>query len=78
MEQAVFLGALVVVFLVVIYRSGKKQDGFVRHFSRGAFMRDLNKKIENKKLGLRVLVWVISYLFEHTGEDFKPEILFIS
>ena len=50
MEQAVFLGALVVVFLVVIYRSGKKQDGFVRHFSRGAFMRDLNKKIENKKL----------------------------
>jgi hypothetical protein len=50
MEQAVFFGALVVILLVEIYRSGKKQDGFVRHFSRDVFMRDLNKKIENKKL----------------------------
>jgi hypothetical protein len=48
MEQAVFFGALVVMFVAVIYLSGKKQSGFVRHFSRGAFMRDLNKKMEEK------------------------------
>ena len=46
MEQAVFFGALVVMFVAVIYLSGKKKSGFVRHFSRGAFMRDLNKKME--------------------------------
>ena len=45
-----FLIAVIVVFLLLmIYRSGKKNDGFVRHFSRGAFMRDLNKKMEGKK-----------------------------
>lgn len=51
MEQAVSLGALVVilfvVLLMVIYRSGKKEDGFLRHSSRGDFMRDLNKKMED-------------------------------
>ena len=36
------------VLLAVIYRSDKKQDGFVRHFSRGAFMRDLAKTMEGK------------------------------
>ena len=25
--------------------------------------------------GHRVIVWVILYLFEHTGKDFQPEIL---
>lgn len=48
MEQAIFFGAIVVILLVVIYRSGRKKDGFVKHFSRGAFMREQNKKIEGK------------------------------
>ncbi len=51
MEQAVFFGALAVIAVMlfaIIYLSGKKKDGFVRHFSRGAFMRDLNKKMEEK------------------------------
>ena len=48
MEQAIFFGALLVMLLVVIYLSGKKKNRFLRHFSRGAFMRDLNKKMEEK------------------------------
>jgi hypothetical protein len=48
MEKAIYFGALVVMFLTVTYLSGKKKNGFVRHFSRGAFMRDLNKKMEEK------------------------------
>lgn len=50
MERAVFLAAIVVILLTVIYLSGKKKNGFVRHFSRGAFMRDLNKKMEGESL----------------------------
>jgi hypothetical protein len=46
MDQAVLLAAIVVAFLAVIYLSGRKKDGFVRHFSRSDFMRDLNKKME--------------------------------
>lgn len=49
MEQAIFCGAIVVILLVMIYRSGKKKDGFIQLFSRGAFMRDLNKKMEGEK-----------------------------
>lgn len=49
MEQAIFYGAMVVILLVMIYLSGKKENGFVQHFSRGAFMRDLNKKMEGKE-----------------------------
>lgn len=53
MEQAVFLGALAVILFVillkVIYGSRKKEDGFLKHSSRGAFMRDLNKKMESNK-----------------------------
>lgn len=33
MEQAMFLGALLVILLVVIYRVGQKRDGFLRHFA---------------------------------------------
>ena len=29
-------------------------------------------------LGLRVIVWVILYLLEHTGEDFQSEILLVA
>jgi len=48
MEQAVFFGVLLVPLIVVIYRLEKKKDGFLRHFSRGAFMPDLNKKMADK------------------------------
>lgn len=48
MAQAIFWGAIVVILLTVIFLSGKKKDGFVRHFSRGAFMRELNKKMEKE------------------------------
>jgi hypothetical protein len=48
MGEAILWGAIEVGALTVIYLSGKKKDGFVRHFSRGAFMRDLNKKMEGK------------------------------
>ena len=40
---------MLVVGLMLLYRLGKKQDGFVKHSSRGAYMRDLNKEMENKK-----------------------------
>ena len=30
------------------------------------------------KTGLRVLVWVISYLFEHTGKDFQSQVLLVA
>jgi hypothetical protein len=29
-------------------------------------------------LGLRVLVWVILYLFEHAGKDFQSQVLFVT
>ena len=48
MDQAIFFGALVVILLAVIYRLGKNKGRFVSHFSRGAFMRDLNKRVEAK------------------------------
>ena len=31
-----------------------------------------------KNMALRVVEWVISYLFEHTGQDFQPKVLRIS
>jgi hypothetical protein len=49
MGQIVFLGVVVVFILAVIYSVGKKKNGFVRHSSRGAFMNDLNKKMEEDK-----------------------------
>ena len=50
MEIAVYL-LLIAVCLGLIYSSGKKKDGFARYFSRGFFMRDLNKKMERDKPG---------------------------
>lgn len=48
MFEVIFLGLILIVLLVFIYKSNKNQDGFLRYFSRGAYMRDLNKKIEEK------------------------------
>jgi hypothetical protein len=38
------------VLLAIVYRSAKSKNGFVRHFSRGAYMRDLNKQMEDNEL----------------------------
>jgi hypothetical protein len=48
MREALFAGAMFAIALSWIAREAKKQDGFVRHFSRGALMRDLNKKMQEK------------------------------
>jgi hypothetical protein len=48
MKEALFAGAVFAIALSWIARSAKKTDGFVRYFSRGAFMRELNKKMEGK------------------------------
>jgi hypothetical protein len=40
---------------------------------------DFNGMLQRvKKMGLRVRVWVILYLFEHTRKDFQTEILLVS
>ncbi len=48
MDKAILWAAVVVALLTIIYLSGRKKDSFVKHFSRGAFMRDLNKKMESE------------------------------
>ena len=48
MKEALFAGAMLGIALSWIAREAKKPDGFIRHFSRGAFMRDLNEKMEEK------------------------------
>jgi hypothetical protein len=35
-------------------------------------------RISLKEVGLRVVVWIILYLFEHTGEDFQSEVLLVT
>jgi hypothetical protein len=49
MFKIIFSLAIIVIVLALLYRSGKKKDGFVRHSSRGAYMRDLNKEIGRKQ-----------------------------
>jgi len=48
MKEALFAGAMLGIALSWIARAAKKPDGFIRHFSRGAFMRDLNEKMEER------------------------------
>lgn len=48
MVEALFAGAVFAIALNWIFRSAKKPDGFVRNFSRGAFLRELNKKMQEK------------------------------
>ncbi|MFZ3087124.1 MAG: hypothetical protein WA123_03570 [Methylotenera sp.] len=40
---------VIAVSLILLYRIGKKKNGFVKHSSRGAYMRDLNKEMEDKE-----------------------------
>jgi hypothetical protein len=44
--EVVFFGALVILLLAIMYRSGAKKDSFVREYSRGSFLRELNQKLE--------------------------------
>jgi hypothetical protein len=46
MAEALVAGVMVAIALSWIARAASKPDGFVHHFSRGAFIRDLDKKIE--------------------------------
>jgi len=48
MAEALFAGAVLVIVLGWIGHSARKKDSFVLHFNRGGFMRDLNKKMEQK------------------------------
>lgn len=48
MIEVIFLGLILIVLLVFIYKLNKNQDGFLRYFSRGAYMRGLNKEIKDK------------------------------
>ena len=48
MAEAIFAGAVLAIVLGWTGRSVRKKDSFVLHFSRGAFMRDLNNKMEEK------------------------------
>ena len=45
MGKLIVLSAIVLGLLALIYSCGKKKDGFVKHSSRGDFMRDLNKRM---------------------------------
>ena len=48
MAEAVFAGAVLAMVLGWIGRSTRKKDSFVLHFSRGAYMRYLNNKLEER------------------------------
>ena len=45
MLEAVFAGAVLAITLRWISRSMQAKDSFARYFSRGAYLRDLNKKM---------------------------------
>jgi Na+/H+ antiporter NhaD/arsenite permease-like protein len=46
--EAVFAGAVIAIALRLIFRSANDPNGFVRYSSRGAYMRDLNNRMEAK------------------------------
>ena len=48
--EIVFFGALVILLLAVMYRAGAKKDSFVREYSRGSFLRELNQRLEVEPL----------------------------
>jgi len=48
MKEAIFAGVLFAISLSWIARVARKPDGFVRHFSRGAFLRDLNDRLKER------------------------------
>ena len=44
--EIVFYSALVILLLVIMYKAGGKKGNFVHESSRGAFLRELNQRIE--------------------------------
>ena len=46
MVEAVFAGSVIAIALRLISRSANDPNGFVRHSSWGAYMRDLNNRVE--------------------------------
>ena len=48
MVEALFAGAVIAIALRLISRSANDPNGFVRYSSRGAYMRDLNNRMEAK------------------------------
>jgi hypothetical protein len=48
MAEAIFAGAVLAITLRWISRSAHDPNAFVRSSSRGAFMRELNRKIEEQ------------------------------
>jgi hypothetical protein len=48
MFEVIFAGAVLAITLRWIGRSMRDRDGFARHFSRGAYMRDLNRALEKQ------------------------------
>ena len=47
MKEAIFFGAVLAITLSWIARAARKPDNFVRRFSRGFFMRDLNESMNS-------------------------------
>jgi hypothetical protein len=52
MKEAIVAGVLFAISLSWIARVAKRPDGFVRHFSQGAFMRELKRKAEGSSFEL--------------------------
>jgi len=47
--EFLFFGALVILLLAIMYRSGAKKGSFVHEYSRGSFLRELNQKLEGEQ-----------------------------
>lgn len=52
MVEIIFAVAVLVIALVWIARAVRQKDSFVLHFSRGDFMRELNKRCEHEPAAL--------------------------
>ena len=48
MVEAVLVGAVIAIVVRLISRSASDPNGFVHYSSRGAYMRDLNRKVEEQ------------------------------
>ena len=49
MAEAIFAGAVMAITLRWLSRSVRDPNGFVCHSSRGAYMRELNEKLERNR-----------------------------
>ena len=84
----------IVFFLSIGMRFLNFSNGFLKYFNEeilpfyilhlivisliGSYLIPWNANKMIYFLGLRVLVWVISYLFEHTGKDFQSQVLLVA